>query len=279
MTLTPTPEQPVQVTLAAVGDIMLGRKVNLKMVEYADYTWPFHDVAPLIREADLAVGNLESMFYDRCEPTAERMVFCADPAALEGLVYAGFDGLSLANNHHLDYGEDAFRQTVALLEEGGITPFYHDEVMIAEVRGVRIGVIGLDDKLEWLKPEEIAPLIEAAAAQVDVLVGFMHWGQEYWSEADLRQQYLAPALVEAGMDVVIGSHPHVVQPVVIYGDAPVFLSLGNFVFDQRQPEAARRGDILLLTLTVEDGELAGIDYELIPVMIHDYGQPRLTEGE
>lgn len=265
----------MQVTIVVVSDVMLGRKVTLRMLQYDDYTWPFHGTVDVLRNADLTLGNLEGPIIPNCEPTDGRMVFCADPQAIEGLVWAGFDGLSLANNHRIDYHEIGYERTVANLEEAGIAAIANDRDMVREINGMRIGVMGLDDTLSWLRLDELIPAVEAAAQDVDVLIGLVHWGHEYHAEPSERQVLIGQAMIDAGMDVIAGSHPHRVQPMEVYHSGLIFYSLGNFVFDQMWSEETREGRILRLTLTVRGkGEIA-IDYELIPVKIFNYGQPRL----
>ena len=117
------------------------------------------------------------------------------------------------------------------------------------------------------------------AGQVDVLLGMMHWGYEYRPNYSLRQQYVGHALIDAGMDVVFGAHPHWVQPYEEYNDRLIFYSLGNFVFDQMWSDQTRAGQLVRLKLVVHPnpGELE-IGYEVIPVTIYDFGQPQFDES-
>ncbi|HEC23126.1 MAG TPA: CapA family protein [Chloroflexi bacterium] len=274
---TPVPARPVELTVIIVGDVMLGRMVNIGSLEREDFTWPFRGTGEALRAADLTLGNLESPIAEDCPPNEVSTLFCADPRAVEGLAWAGFDGLSLANNHSHDRGDEGFEQTVALLEEAGIAAFYDQTVMVVEIRGVRIGVMGFMDVDRLLDVEAALAATGEMAGQVDVLIGIMHWGYEYVAYHNWRQEVVGRALIDAGMDVVAGAHPHQVQEIEEYNGGVIFYSLGNFVFDQMWSSGTRQGHIARLTFLIqEDGEV-GLTYEIIPITIHDFGQPRLEE--
>jgi hypothetical protein len=277
-TPTATPPQPVGLSVVMVGDVMLGRMVNVTSIERGDFTWPFQETVDVLRAADLTIGNLETPVVTDCPPNEVSMLFCADPRAVEGLSWAGFDGMSLANNHRRDKEDAGVEETIGYLQAAGIDPFFDEMVMIREVRGLRVGVMGFEDVDRALNIEDVLPAVEAMAGQVDVLLGMMHWGYEYRPNQSWRQEHMGHALIDAGMDVVFGAHPHWVQPIEEYNGGLIFYSLGNFVFDQMWSEETRSGHIARLTLVVHPnpGEVE-IDYEIIPVTIYDYGQPRVDD--
>jgi poly-gamma-glutamate synthesis protein (capsule biosynthesis protein) len=272
---TATP-QPVTLTVVAVGDVMLGRMVNVKSLRAEDFTWPFQYTADLLRGADLTIGNLEGPLLTGCAIDETSRRFCADPRAVEGLAWAGFDALSLANNHARDFGEAGFEETAALLGEAGIAAFYGGQPAQIGVRGLRVGVLGFDDVSARLDDAQIIRAARQAAAQVDVLLAVLHWGEEYKPEPDARQQALGRALIDAGAHVVIGAHPHWVQPVEEYHGGLIFYSLGNFVFDQTWSYDTQRGAAARITLTVDRGAVSAA-YEMIPVRIEGFGQPQIVE--
>jgi poly-gamma-glutamate synthesis protein (capsule biosynthesis protein) len=119
-------------------------------------------------------------------------------------------------------------------------------------------------------------LAASASGEVEVLVAMMHWGVEYVSEPSDRQVTLGRALIDAGVDVVVGAHPHWVQPVEEYQGKLIFYSLGNFVFDQMWSEETRLGEVADVEFRFEEGALVEMDYELLPVRIYEYGQPRFA---
>lgn len=267
---------PVEIRVVVVGDIMLGRAVNAGSTKREDFTWPFQGTAALLRDADLTLGNLESPIVPDCR-IKEEGPFCADPRSVEGLSWAGFDSLSLANNHAHDFGRQGLDDTILFLTDAGIAPVYDEVVAVWDVGGAQVGVIGLDDVTDPLPLEWATTLVQGTAERVDVLIGLVHWGKEYQSEATERQQELGRALVDAGMDVVIGAHTHWVQPVEEYHGGVIFYSLGNFVFDQMWSHKTREGIIARLSITVDGDDVTTV-YEFIPVKIYSYGQPQLIES-
>ncbi|MEX2228850.1 MAG: CapA family protein [Dehalococcoidia bacterium] len=247
---TTTPEAVAdEVTIAAVGDLMFAREVTDLMTEHgADY--PFARVRALFAGADVVVGNLEGTFTDRGAPLAKRYTFRAPPALAATLTSAGFDAVTLANNHAYDFGNDGLMDTLAAVRATGTAAFGAgaDEAAarapaIVEARGVRIALLGYNDIGEVRMAQGADPGVAradealiardgaAAAAAADFVVVFMHWGVEYSREPTERQRALARVAVAAGASAVIGSHPHVLQPWVRVDDAVVLYSLGNFVFD------------------------------------------------
>ncbi len=271
----PQAREPATITLIAVGDVMLGRQVAISSLRRGDLLWPFRETAAILAGADLTIGNLESPLIEGCRLNDSAPVFCGDARAVEGLTYAGFDVLSLANNHSHDMGEDGFAETAAVLIGARIAPVYDGETFVREINGVRVGVMGIDDTDEVLSFSDLTEAAAEAAAGVDVLVGILHWGREY-SPPTSRQQEAARTLIDAGMDVIIGAHPHVVQAIEEYNGAPIFYSLGNFVFDQMWSEATREGYIARLQVKVHDEGIT-VAHEMISVRIYSYGQPQAEQ--
>ncbi len=272
---TPGPD-PGPVTLIFVGDVMLGRQVNMTMHQIGDFDWPFTQIAPLLRSADLTIGNLESPLVDDCPPLGTGMILCGDPLAVSGLAHAGFDGMGIANNHSHDYGDDGFETTVTALSGAGLSPIHEERAMIREINGLRVGIVAYEDTYtNPLDLEKVIPLIHKRARQVDVLLMMVHWGDEYHDHPSDEQVSTGRALIDAGVSVIIGSHPHWTQPLEFYHGGVIFYSLGNFVFDQTWSDRTRQGEIARLTLTPNAGGIR-IEDELIPIRIDNYGQPVLV---
>lgn len=250
------------VELIAVGDVMLGRGV-------ADEPDPLAAVAPWLQTADLTLGNLESVIVAEGMPRtvapgpSQRIILNAPVTAVSHLTKAGFDLLSLANNHSLDYGPAGLQETAVRLQQAGITPLGigPDETVAYQpvyrnVNGVRLAFLAFNavpepdngehlsgeqwQRAEW--NEEATTAVAAARQQADVVIVSLHWGYEYDLQADPWQETAVQALLAAGADVIWGHHPHTVQPLLIdqqHGQL-VATSLGNFVFDQMQ-EPANQG--------------------------------------
>jgi poly-gamma-glutamate capsule biosynthesis protein CapA/YwtB (metallophosphatase superfamily) len=263
-------------TVIIVGDIMLGRQVNIEMAKRGDYSWPFHQTSDLLTDADLTLGNLETPIVPGCPFSSEGMVFCAVPRSVEGLTWAGIDAVSLANNHANTYGKSGLDETLSSLQQAAVHPILGGTMIVRDIRGIRIGVLAFNDSDKVLDLDRAVSMTRASSRQVDILIGLLHWGVEYQAEPTSRQREVGHRLVDEGMDVIVGAHPHRVQPVEEYRGKLIAYSLGNFVFDQMWWEETRRGEVMRLRLTKTlDG--VSVSHEMIGVEIHNYGQPAVTE--
>jgi len=281
-----------RVTLLAVGDIMLSRNVGSKMFKFNDYTLPFSNTWELLMIADITFGNLESPFYNQGPRSTQGMVFKAEPQAVEGLNLAGFDVLSLANNHTLNQGIKGLDYTLEYLAENDIQSIgagrdfseaHQPAIIIAEdttfgflaysyadyndSAGQQYVVAGLD--IEQAKKD-----IKGVRDEVDILIVSMHAGTEYVTQPNWQQEGFARAVIEAGADLVIGHHPHWPQIIEQYQDKWIFYSLGNFVFDQEWSQETKEG--LILQAVWQDRELQ--ELKLIPIIVEDYSTPRLANS-
>ena len=295
---TPTPE-PARITLAAVGDVMLGRTVGARL-EAEGATVAFAGVRDVLAAADVAVANLESAIGVSGSPAPKAYTFRAPPVAAEALALAGIDLVSLANNHSLDYGPESLAETRALLAERGILSpgagpnraAAHAPATIAR-EGLTIAFLayvdvpveggggGFDPRawtatgetpgVAWLDVPTMAREIAAARLEADLVVVLLHFGLEWEPEPSEAQREQARAAIDAGAALVIGAHPHVLQPLEPYGGGLIAYSLGNFVFDGFW-DPANDSAILLVELTA-----AGVaGWKLVPVTIVD-GVPALAE--
>lgn len=260
-------EQDPVVELVFVGDIMLGRDVSVQ----ADM---FRSVAPLLHGADQVIGNFEGVIgddesYDLHQGNPLSLVTHPDSAQI--LADAGFDLLSLANNHSFDLGLNGFKQTISQFSRNGIqligiksgSPEVKQPYTL-NINGIRLAFVAVNaipwnnipgTEVEvvkehvqgWVK-DEISAIIRQADALSDMVIVSIHWGYEYQLRSDPAQELIAGALLEMGADIIIGHHPHVIQPIQIIevplsgGDTRttmVAYSLGNFVFDQGFGETGR----------------------------------------
>lgn len=263
-------EEPI--ILIAVGDVMLGRSVNAKMRSLNDFTYPFQKTADFLKSADLTLINLESPFYQPCPTTNEGLKFCADPKAVEGLVFAGIDLANLANNHLNNYGLEGVNLTKKLLEEKSITPL-DGELVMKTIKKTKLGFLGFD-LTSGYQEEKIFGAIKEARPKVDLLIVSFHWGIEYAQEPSSKQIELAHQVIEAGADLILGHHPHVIQKVEDYQEGQIVYSLGNFIFDQPWSEATKKG--LIGIFTFENKKLVKSEFK--EVYIQDFCQP-LIKGE
>lgn len=271
--------------LVAVGDVMLGRMVNVQMLKYKDFKYPFSKTASFTSAADITFGNLESPIVSNCPTTSVGMIFCARPESIGGLKFAGFDVLSVANNHILNYGQEGLSQTTELLNKNGILPSTNNLTMpvLSKVEGkqsnnLSFGFLSFNltqnltishdrDKLSIIKA------VENAKNKVDVLIISLHWGVEYVKEPLAWQKELAYQLIDSGAKIIIGHHPHVTQPTEKYHDGLIFYSLGNFVFDQPWSEETKKGKIAKI---IFEGKKIKT-FEEIPIYIIDSAQPQFRQ--
>ena len=292
--------KPRRTTLVVVGDLMLVRGVPDAAAALAPMT-------PWLRRADLTVGNLESTLSTNGSPTQGGDSFGGTPALLGPLRAAGFDALSLANNHVGDYGERALLETVATLRRSPIAPFGAGADVTAAarpavlaVKGTTFAFLGFNaigetpmagpeqpGALSVRMPPRTGPLVRADLARVaeairrakrraDVVVVMPQWGTQYTHTPELVQRTVGRALVRAGADLVVGGHPHWVQGVDSVQGKPVVHSLGNFVFDMDDSEQTMEG--VALEATFRGAKLTRVRF--LPYRM-DPGSfaPRLVKGD
>ncbi|MDP3988938.1 MAG: CapA family protein [bacterium] len=287
-------EAPHTTSLLFVGDIMLDRGVKKMIDTYGkgDHSFSFEKVQFLER-ADITFGNLEGPASDRGYDLKNLYSFRMSPHALTALQDAGFDVLSVANNHTGDWGRPAFEDTLdrmrrmgVLYVGGGVNKTDAIEPRIYTKNGVSFGYLAFSDVgPQWLAgPDTTSLMLQAsdpdhdqiisrAAKQVDVLTVSYHFGNEYENEPSARQRELAMRAIDSGARIVVGHHPHVIQPVERYGDGLIAYSLGNFVFDQNFSEDTMRG--LVLEVLFEGTNIVRVTPR--EVVQNDMFQPSLGE--
>jgi len=249
--------------LIFAGDVMFSRAVRREILGTHDNSLPFRKIAPLLSSADIAFVNLESPFSDEGPYHDGGLVFHAAPQMIEGLKLAGIDLASTANNHARDCGPHGVDFTLAWLRSHGIRPVgsaetehaAHEGIVFAS-NGVRFGFLGytfdqkngnwkdIDTRIALADPQIMASDVAALAKRCDVVIVSMHSGVEYQPRPSPAQIVFAHAAIDAGAKLVIGHHPHVVQPSEKYRDGLIYYSLGNFVFDQFQREETQRGEVV-----------------------------------
>lgn len=282
-TLTHATEHEVQVV--AVGDVGFRRQVGVAVAR--GESDPFASVRQILSSADVTFANLETVLSVRPlpEPSTSRRfpIIKSPPQGAIALARAGFDVVSVANNHAFDFFAPGFADTLDALSHAGVTaiggglnPAAAAAPYIHEVNGVRIGVLAFASGVNRAAHGNAyvarrwgdAPLraVRALRSQVDVVIVSVHWGLEGMNIPGPKQTQCAHALIDAGADVIIGHHPHVLQSVEIYRERPIFYSLGNFLFG-KQPRVRRQSAILSLRLGI--GAMPIREASLRPVLIHE----------
>lgn len=241
------------VRIAAVGDIMLGGKAA-PFLERKGYDYPFAATAHFLRDADLAIGNLETPLTDRGSSLVDKTYLFRNPPdkVAPALKSAGFDVVTLANNHSLDYGVEGLQDTFRALNNVGIKYVgagmnlqeARQAVVLALPGGQTAGFLGYSNTFPeefWATAaspgtafghvEHVRADIRALVNKgVDIIVVSFHWGRERQTELQPYQPLLAYAAIDAGADLIIGHHPHILQAVERYKDGLILYSLGNYTF-------------------------------------------------
>jgi poly-gamma-glutamate synthesis protein (capsule biosynthesis protein) len=258
------------------GDIMLGRYVaEVIKSNGADYI--FSKIKETVGGANFAIANLEGPLTKINNDPGNQLRLYFDPALTEELSMAGFDAFSLANNHSLDQGVKGFADTKKNLDAVGIKYFGDPASANGNVYEFtnddkKIAVLGFQMVNGKLDPMGYAKTIAAAKQNADIVIVMPHWGVEYQHNANQTQKYFAHQFIDAGADIVVGSHPHVVEGIEMYKNKPIFYSLGNLVFDQYFSTDTQEGMMLRLNFS---GDKETID--LLPYNI-PHSQPVLTDG-
>jgi poly-gamma-glutamate capsule biosynthesis protein CapA/YwtB (metallophosphatase superfamily) len=289
------------VDIMMVGDIMLDRGVEYMINKEGkgDFRFPFLKIAGDLNSADLLIGNLEGPVSDKGEKVGSIYSFRMNPEAINGLGYAGFNVLLLANNHAFDYGRQALEDTLKRLKEAGISyagaGFDKNEAfspLIKEVRGMKIAFLSYTNLgsnywaagekssgIAWISEnniEEVKKNIERAKQQTDFLIVFLHGGDEYQAEPNPFQVSFARAAIDSGADLVIEHHPHVVQKNEEYKEKKIFYSLGNFVFDQGFSDKTMNGQILKISLYNSSSTVRIKEITPMEIKINEFFQPEVV---
>lgn len=292
---SPTPEDE-QAVLIAVGDIMPSRVVGQKMRQYKDYHYPFANMKKFLQSGDIVFGNLESSITPGREIKTGEFMFRSDPEVAQAMRDAGFTIVSLANNHTPNFGVKGLLDTFRYLEEAGIKYIgagendakarqpaffesssltfaflaYNDTDVVPKSYGVQENSPGT----VFMDIEKMRHDVMKAKESADFVIVSMHSGTEYVQYPNLSQKNFARAAIDAGGELILGHHPHVVQTMEKYKGKYIFYSLGNFVFDQMWSRDTREG--LAIKIFFDRNGAQKIEY--MPVLIEDYAQPRPLEG-
>jgi poly-gamma-glutamate capsule biosynthesis protein CapA/YwtB (metallophosphatase superfamily) len=291
------PKPVEEVTIAAVGDLMLGGRTEPFLVEFGpDY--PFRDILPVLQKADLVAGNLESPISIRGTAVEnKKFTLRAGPIAGRTLKAGNIRVVSLANNHMMDFGPLALQDTLTALAENDIlftgAGMGLDDARapaIVKIKGKTLAFLSysLTFPLEFFASagqpgtapgygDFVKADIEKVRPSADLVIVSFHWGAELMPSAKDYQIELGRKAVDWGADLVLGHHPHVLQELELYKGKLIAYSLGNFVFGS---ESNRTNWSMILLLTFRNNSLAGI--EAVPIDVNNYRvkyQPRVLKGK
>jgi poly-gamma-glutamate synthesis protein (capsule biosynthesis protein) len=267
------------VSFGLMGDLGLGRYITVKARSKKDFNWSFSGVTDWLTQNDFNLANLESPIVKDC-PTdfKNTMIFCGDPQFLPSLKYNKFI-LSLANNHIFNYGQNGFTQTKDYLSKNDINFVYSNQsersFLIKQINGIKFGFLAYDlvSSKRVIASDSVAISndIKKYKPEVDWLIVSLHWGNEYLPKPEKWRVDLAHRLIDAGVDIIAGHHPHVVQPMETYKNKLIFYSLGNFIFDQNWSKATSESEIY--SLKVSKDKILNIDKT--PIIIKSNSRPEI----
>ena len=291
-----TVSSPVSLTLSVVGDCTLGTdetfdydtSLNAYYENYgADYF--LQNVKDIFSADDLTIANFEGTLTDSDEREDKTFAFKA-PASYASILTGGsVEAVNTANNHSHDYGEQSFDDTLAALDDAGIVHFGYDETAVMDVKGIKVGLVGIYELYDHLEREQqlkdnIAK-VKADGAQLIVVI--FHWGNETETVPDSNQTTLGRIAIDEGADLVCGHHPHVLQGIETYKGKNIVYSLGNFCFGGNSSPSDMDTMIYQQTFTIDaDGVKKDNVTNIIPCSIssaaydgYNNYQPTPAEGD
>lgn len=288
------PKEPVSLTVSVVGDCTLGTDENFDYdtslnAYYENYgaDYFFSNVKSIFSADDLTIANFEGTLTDSEAREDKQFAFKA-PAEFADILTAGsIEAVNTANNHSHDYGEQSFSDTMAALDSRGIVHFGYDETAVMEIKGIKVGLVGIYELNDHLGREEqlkqnIAKVKEDGA---QIVIVIFHWGNEKEEIPDSNQTTLGRLAIDEGADLVCGHHPHVLQGIEEYKGKNIVYSLGNFCFGGNSYPSDMDSMIFQQTFTVDQNGLKEDNVtNIIPCSIssdYDYNnyQPTPAEGE
>ncbi len=294
----PSPSKPI--SLIAVGDFLLDRNVGNRMKEINDYYFPIRNTKDLLESADITFCNVECPICEGRKIGITETSFRADPETVQTLVYGGFDIVSLANNHTMNFGGDCLVKTFSYLNEAGIDYVgagkdFEDshKPLIKTVNGITLAFIAYNDsdvvpsyyfagqdypgtnKMDIPQLQiDIENIHDGQYGKVDLIILSMHSGTEYTPIPNHRQIQFARAAVDAGADIVLGHHPHNVQHIEQYKGKYIIYSMGNFVLDQMRWADCTKELLLSITIT----QKCIFEVEVIPIRMKNFCETNIAEG-
>lgn len=270
-------------TLISTGDIGLVRDINYQIQQRHDLDYPFAKISDYFKNADLTVINLEGPLIKNCPIIITGFKFCGSDSNIKGLVDAGIDAATVANNHSTNYGLEGLSETANTLKSNGIKPFGLDSgVEYLDVKGKKVALVGFVELgnnwvgLNNATPVNVAKLVSEAKTKADIVIAAFHWGVEYTRKPTQNQISLAHIAIDNGADIVLGNHPHWIQLNETYKGKFITYAQGNTIFDQDWSQETKEG--VIYKFEYQDGRFNKVDEKY--TVIENNSQPRFaTETE
>ena len=280
--------------ISAAGDCTIGWDTNFAYGNRfdkvfkdnnEDYKYFFKNVLPIFKDDDITYVNLEGTFTNNNVKVEKRFNFKSPPSFVNVLKEGNVEVVGVANNHTYDYGNEGFNETKDTLDNANIDYFGYDKYLIKEVNGIKVGFFGLID-IMGVKYKEINKAIQYLKDNnCDLIIAAMHWGIEKDYNQSNEQIKMGHYMIDHGVDLVLGSHPHVIQGIEKYNDKYIVYSLANFVFGGNSNPSDKDTFIFQQTFTFKDNNLVLDDnIKVIPASISSTNkfnnyQPTPATGE
>lgn len=269
----------VNITISAAGDTTLGSDESFGYVytfdsefknQNGDYGYFTQNVKGIFEKDDLTIVNLEGTFTKSVKVADKEYKFKGNPLYVNILKDGGIDAVNLANNHSFDYGRQGFDDTVYTLKKAGVGYFGYGYKYIKDIKGIKVGVLGYTG---WSFPTDLKKQIKADISdmkkQVSLVVVCFHWGDEGKYYPNKTQIAIGHYAVDEGADLVLGTHPHVIEGIEKYNGKYIVYSLGNFVFGGNRNPSDKDAFIFQQTFTFDETKslIKSSNMNLIPISI------------
>lgn len=285
------------IVISLMGDVLLDASVG-KLIDINGVDYPWEKVLPILKKSNLSFMNLETSVGVGGKPIeGKSYTFQSKPETLNGVVNAGISGVSIANNHILDYGLEGFIETLENLEKmnilyvgGGRNIKDAQRAVILEKGDMKIGFLAFSRVIpdtNWYVTnrragilsgydcykDKVLKLVEETKKNVDFLIVSVHWGKELKDYPEKKDMRFAKKLVDGGADCIMGHHPHVLQGVEFYKNKPIIYSLGNFVFNARGKKSNQT-----MVFHIDINKMGILNTYVTPILIKN-GQPTPAQGK
>ena len=291
----PTPTQaPVTLTVSVVGDCTLGTDETFDYstslnAYYENYGKDYflQNVKSIFQADDLTIANMEGTLTDSTQREDKTFAFKA-PASYAGILTSGsVEAVNTANNHSHDYGEQSFTDTLSALDDAGIVHFGYDETAVMDVKGIKVGLVGIYELNDHLGREQQLKdnIVKVKSEDAQLTIVIFHWGNEKETVPDSNQTTLGRLAIDLGADLVCGHHPHVLQGIETYKGKNIVYSLGNFCFGGNSSPSDMDTMIFQQSFTFDNGTLQDDNVtNIIPCSIssaqgYNNYQPTPAEGD
>ena len=283
------------IIISAAGDVTLGRDEIFGWertfdheleVQGGDFGYFFRNVKDIFEADDITIVNLETTLTTATKKAQKKYRFKADPSYVNILKEGNIEAVSIANNHTLDFLDKGYEDTRNTLDEAQVGYFGYEHKYITDVRGIKIGILGFYSMnfTDKLKDEIQQSIDELRNDGADLVVTMFHWGDEGHHKRNLAQKKMAYFSIDSGADLVLGSHPHVLQGIEEYNGKQIVYSLGNFCFGGNKNPSDKDSMVYVHKFNFKNNELISQEYEVIPCSIsslqkrNNY-QPTPLEGK